>query len=260
MFRSSIVAQNPASMRRIVRTLAAALLALPSYGLVAYVLVPVSWKQYQRLRSPEDAAWVTHTIEGIPGDPLNVAVVGGRDEVVDALTAAGWIPADRITLSSGFRDAASLLFHRPYCSAPVSTHLLWNRPQDLAFEQIVDGSPRRRHHVRFWQATHPADPRDTVWIGAATYDTSVGFSSYTGELMHHIDSRVDEERDKLVEDLRGAGRLAGLEREAVRSAGGGRNGGGDEYVTDGRLARAILKPAAYSSTSVDLAGAVPISK
>lgn len=228
-------------MKRIVWPAAAALLLLPAYALFAYVVMPVSWRQYHRLAGTQAGPAVTQTWEGLAADPLNVALVGTGDGVVAAMEAAGWCRADRISLRSGFRDATSVLFHRPYASAPVSTHVLLGRPQDLAFEQIVDGSPRRRHHVRLWQATRPADPRETVWVGAATYDRSLGFSRYTGEVMHHIDPRVDAERDKLVADLRRASRLEGEDCGGLRKPGRDFNGGGDPYETDGRLCVAVLR-------------------
>ncbi len=229
-------------MRTITRTATACLLSLPAYALFAYVVMPASWRQYHRLAGSREPFGVTRTAEGIAADPLNVALVGTRGEVVEALRAAGWCPADRITIQSGLRDATSVLFHRPYASAPVSTHLLWGRPQDLAFEQIVGGSPRRRHHVRLWQATRPLDPRSTVWLGAATYDLRVGFSSYTGEIIHHIEPRVDAERDRLMQDLGGAGLLARMDCIAgLRAPGRDRNGSGDDYETDGRLCVAVLR-------------------
>ncbi len=228
-------------MKTIRRTAAACLLLLPAYVLFAYVVMPMSWRQYNRLAGPPALSGVTRTAEGIAADPLNVALIGTRTEVAEAMRAAGWYPADRITIRSGLRDAASVLFRRPYASAPVSTHLLWERPQDLAFEQIVGGSPRRRHHVRLWQANQPLDPRNTMWLGAATYDLRVGFSRYTGEIIHHIEPRVDDERDTLVEDLGGAGRLARVDCLAgLRAAGRDRNGSGDDYETDGRLCVAVL--------------------
>jgi hypothetical protein len=229
-------------VKRVFRTASAALLLLPAYGLMAYVVLPVSWRQYNRLTGPHATGAVTRTAEGIAADPLNVLLVGTSEDVDAAMRAAGWSPADRITLESGLRDATSLLFHRPYASAPVSTHLLWGRPQDLAFEQIVGGSPRRRHHIRLWRATRPTDPRDTVWLGAATYDRSLGFSRYTGEVMHHIDPRVDAERDKLLADLRGAQRLKGSDcGPGLREPGRDWNGAGDPYETDGRLCVAVLR-------------------
>ncbi len=215
----------------------AALLLLPAYASLAYVVVPLSWRGYHRIARAAPAPGCTRTAEGIPGDPLNVVFTGSRAEVVAAMTSAGWHAADRITLASGWRDAASVLLDRPYPSAPVSTHFLFGRPQDLAFERAEGRSPRRRHHVRLWQAG------ESAWIGAATFDRSVGVSRFTGEVMHHIDPDVDGERRTLFEDLRRAGRLARIEvRPAERGAVEGRNGGGDRYRTDGQLWTGVLAP------------------
>ena len=228
-------------MRRVIRTAAVGVLLLPAYALFAYVVMPVSWRQYHRLRGLPAAYRATRTAEGISADPLNVALVGTAQDVEVAMRAAGWCPADRISIRAGIRDAASVVFHRPYPSAPMSTHLLWGRPQDLAFEQIVDGSPRKRHHVRLWRVNRPADPHGTVWLGAASYDRSVGLSSYTGEVVHHIDRRVDEEREKLLTDLRRAGRVLRIDREERWiPRGPSRNGSGDVYETDGRICVAVL--------------------
>lgn len=228
-------------MKRTLRTLASVLLLFPAYGLFAYVVMPASWRQYHRLAGAPGTSGVTRTLEGIAADPLNVALVGSADEVGRAMRAAGWTPADRITIRSGWKDATSVLFHRPYASAPVSTHVLWGRPQDLAYEQIVGGSPRRRHHVRLWRANRPADPRDTLWLGAATYDARLGFSPYTGEVVHHIDTRVDGERDQLLSDLSRGGRLSGSGcGTGFGASARGVNGAGDAWETDGRLCVAVL--------------------
>jgi hypothetical protein len=229
----------PSVNRRLLRVLAAATLSLPAYGVLAYVVLPVSWKQYGRFGGRGPAVGVTRTYEGIPGDPLNVELVGTLPEVVAALRAAGWTPADPIGMRSGLRDVASILFDRPYPSAPVSTHFLYGRAQDLAFQRAVGRSPRRRHHVRLWAVGDPE--RATRWVGAATFDRTMGLSRFTGEVMHHIDPDVDAERETLLGDLRRAGRLSSREyRESPQGAMRGKNGGGDPYFTDGRIAVAEL--------------------
>ena len=222
------------------RVVAFAALLLPSYALLAYVLLPASWHSYQSRLTRRDLA-VSYTAEAIPADPLNVALVGTRAQVVAAMRAAGWLPADRITFRSGLRDAHSVLFDRPYPTAPVSTHFVDNRPQDLAFELQVGKSPRRRHHVRLW-CVEKTGRDEAFWIGAASYDLRVGLSHFTGEVMHHIDPDVDQERERLLSDLQRAGAIARISHLAkFRPAGTGRNGGGDRYVTDGGLGIAVLK-------------------
>jgi hypothetical protein len=124
----------------------------------------------------------------------------------------------------------------------MSTHYLWSRPQDLAFERIVGGSPRRRHHVRFWRAPGPPDSERSAWAGAATFDVGVGVSRFTGEVMHHIDPNVDSEREKLIGDLAAAGWLEDVRRiDGFTVPRRARNGGGDWYETDGALTLGILR-------------------
>ena len=241
--------------RLLLRSAAFALLLLPSYALLAYVLLPAAWRHpaSRVLRPPAER--VTFTREGIPSDPLNVALVGTRSQLIAALRAAGWALADPITFRSGLRDAHSVLFGRPYATAPMSTQYVWGRPQDLGFEKTVGGSPRRRHHVRFWLAAPSEDPAGALWIGAATYDLHVGVSHFTGEVMHHIDPDVDAERARLLDDLRRAGRLAAVERvENYRPAGRGQNGGGDEYHTDGAMLIGTLRVRLPDRPGSDRAG------
>lgn len=241
MSGSSTASGRPLSALRAVRRLALraaafVLLLLPSYALLAYVLLPAAWRRPAARLMVPPAVRVTFTAEGIPADPLNVGLVGSRADVVAAMRDAGWKLADPITFRSGLKDAHSILFDRPYDTAPVSTHFLWNRQQDLAFERMVGRSPRRRHHARFWRADFRSDPSQTLWIGAATYDRSIGVSYRTGEVMHHIDPDVDAERARLVADLGDASRLASVSRvEGYRPAGSGQNSAGDTYRTDGGL-------------------------
>jgi len=224
------------------RSVAAALALLPAYAAFAYMVVPAAWSRHQKKSGSADVPGLTYTAERLPADPLNVAFVGTREDLRDAMRAAGWYEADPITFRSGLRDAASVLFAQPYVSAPMSTHFLADRPQDVAFEQTVGGSPRRRHHVRFWRTGVSGPGEPALWIGAASYDQGIGFSHYTGEVMHHIAPRIDAEREKLFSDLARARRLECVERLAgYRPRGRGVNGGGDAYETDGAMLIGRLK-------------------
>jgi hypothetical protein len=184
---------------------------------------------------------ITHTHSGIPGDPLNVALVGTECQVVEALLQAGWHPADPIALRSCLRIAVSTVFHRPYPDAPVSDLYLWGRKQDLALEQPAGEDARRRHHVRLWMSGEfDADGRP-LWVGSATFDNRVEISHTTHLLTHHIAHKIDAERDKLIDDLLRAGRI---ERfcwiDHFQAKPDGHNGGGDPYQTDERLAVGVL--------------------
>jgi hypothetical protein len=213
-----------------------------AYLLVAYVGLPLWWRHHEeRHPAVADAPRITHTASGIPGDPLNVALVGTEEDIHRAMIAAKWYPADPITLKSAMRIAVGVVFDRSYADAPVSSLYLWGRKEDLAFEQPVGNDPKRRHHVRFWRSDKLDESERPLWMGAATFDTRVGLSHTTGEITHHIAPEVDLERDKVIEDIKQAGNLSamywidGFHKELE-----GKNGGGDPWRTDGRLAVGVL--------------------
>jgi hypothetical protein len=183
----------------------------------------------------DDVPRVTRTMAGIHGDPVNVAMIGTKEELVAAMLVAKWQPADPITFKSSVKLVQSVVLHRPDETAPVSNLYLWKRKENLAFEQEVGKDSRRRHHVRFWESTKQVDGRP-LWLGAATFDRKVGFSHTTGMITHHIDANIDADRDKLMKDLTAAGRLLSTEGiEGFQPKHNGRNGGGDPYHTDGTL-------------------------
>ncbi len=218
------------------------ILGLAMYLLVAYVVLPLAWRRYEK-RHPAlaNAPRVTHTATGIPGDPLNVALVASEEDLHRALLAAGWYPADPVTLESSLRIAADTVLRREYADAPVSSLYLWDRKQDFAFEQPVGNDPRRRHHVRFWKSAEMDEAGRPAWFGAATFDERVGLSHTTGEITHHIAADIDAERDNVMATLRTAGWLAqfywidGFQPKLT-----GKNGGGDPYHTDGRLGVGVI--------------------
>ncbi len=211
------------------------------YFVAAYLMMPSAWKR-DVARHPQlfNAPRITHTINGIPGDPVNLALIGSEDDVIRGLTAAKWFPADPVTLRSSLRIAVDSVLRRPDDDAPVSALELFGRKQDLAFEQPVGDSPRQRHHVRFWRWNQLEDWRE-VWFGAATYDERVGLSHTTGQITHHIGPDVDAERDRILSELKEVGHALGISWMAgFHTQLEGKNGGGDPWHTDGRLGVAVL--------------------
>jgi len=227
---------------RLLVTVIAGFLAV--YLAVAYVLVPALWGRYGRRHpSLEDIPGITYTGSGIPGDPLNVALIGTKPQVVKIMLAAKWHPADPLSLRSCREIAVATVFDKSYVDAPVSNLYLFGRKQDLAFEQPVGHDPKKRNHVRFWETPKKDPDGRPVWIGSATYDDRVGFSHTTGQITHHIDSNVDAERDHLFHDLEQTKDLSEVydvpDFHKVRE---GRNGGGDPWHTDGKLYVGVIVP------------------
>lgn len=179
---------------------------------------------------------VTRTAQGIPGDPINVGLIGDRDDIVCAMHTAGWSPAAAISLRSSIGIAGSVIFRRPYRSAPVSNLFYLGRREDLAFEKQVGSSADQRHHVRLWKVLERGSEDRPVWLGDATFDRGVGISHYTGAITHHIAPDIDAERGQFAADLESAGMVtAKYQVTGVGPTLAGRNGGGDPYYTDGEV-------------------------
>lgn len=232
---------SPLPRRDHVRLVGVTLSLLAAYGIFAYVVTPLIWRVDMR-RHPNllNEPRVTHTGTGIPGDPLNISLVGSKADLIRALTSAGWSPADPITFRSSVRIAVDTVFRRPDDDAPVSNLYLFGRKQDLAFEKAVNGSPQQRHHVRLW-LTKKQDENRPLWIGAASYDMGVELGRTTGQVTHHIAPEIDMERDFLISDLQKGGAVESLRWENdFHEVRAGRNGGGDPWRTDGRLGVVVL--------------------
>lgn len=221
--------KSPKGRKTILRWAAAILVV---WFVLAYLAIPDALKRHSRRHPAIDhAPRLTTTPAGVPGDPLNLFIVGPEEKLVTAMLKAGWYPADPVTLKSSIRIAVDSVIRRPYDEAPVSTLLLFGKMQDLAFEKPEGGNPRERHHVRFWK--DPANS-ETAWWGAATFDRSVGFSHTTGEITHHIAADVDKERALVLAALKSGGFRAISEQEGFQKTSG-KNGGGDPWKSDGAL-------------------------
>lgn len=85
-------------------------------------------------------------------------------QVTRAFAAAGWDPADKITLLSSVEIGLSVVLNRPDLDAAVSALLFEGRNQDLAFEKPMGTSADERHHVRFWMVETPGDDGVPFWL------------------------------------------------------------------------------------------------
>src|SRR5579864_2172276 len=90
-----------------------------SYGILAYIVLPLVWRHYEHQKGLAGLPMVTRTAQGIPGDAINVGLVGSKEDVLCAMHAATWYPADPITLRSSLAIIGSVVLDRPYRDAPV---------------------------------------------------------------------------------------------------------------------------------------------
>ena len=227
-----------------------------TYGIAAYVILPntvrMSLKILQRKRVPR----YTITGDGLPGDPVNLVLVGTLDQLRAAFANCGWSVADKLGFASSLRMVRSFVLNEPYPTAPFSTLYLFGRGQDVGFQKAIGDSPRKRHHVRFWALSlehapaalgtadfwfntdRPPLDASVLWVGAGTKDTGFSLTRLTFQITHATDPDTNVERDYIMEELRKSGVIGDVNlyqaRQSLPVARVNR------YVTDGEVAVASL--------------------
>ena len=84
------------------RKLPTVLALIITYGIAAYIILPravrMGLKILQRKRVPR----FTITGDGLPGDPINLVLMGTIQQLRAAFAIAGWSEADRLGMASSW--------------------------------------------------------------------------------------------------------------------------------------------------------------
>jgi LssY C-terminus len=229
-----------------------------TYGLAAYVILPravrIGLKILHRNRVPS----FTTTTDGLPGDPVNIALIGTLQQLRTAFRTLGWSQADPLGLASSWGMVRAFVLNSPYPTAPFSTLYLFGRGHDIGFQKAISNSPRKRHHIRFWaldlahakdtwgastfwlNADRPPDDERVLWVGAGTRDTGLSFTRLTFQVTHATDADTNAERNFIIDELQQTGLV-----EAVKVYQAGQHLPGEHinhYTTDGKVILASLAP------------------
>jgi len=226
-----------------------------TYAIGAYVILPYAVRMGLKFSQLRYVPSFTVAADGLPADPVNLALYGTKEQLRAAFTAIGWVEAEKLTLSSSWRMVKAFVLNRPYPTAPFSTLFLFGRGQDIGFQKAIGDSPRRRHHVRFWarsigQAQDfdlasfwlntdiPPEGASVPWVGAATKDTGFGLTKLTFQITHATDADTNVERDYVIGELRGASVIGPIAWENTGDRIDGEHV--NRYITDGDVAIAAL--------------------
>ncbi|MDQ3158634.1 MAG: LssY C-terminal domain-containing protein [bacterium] len=215
----------------------------------AYIVLPRVHRLLSKFYVPDHFIARSRTSDGLLSDPVNMALIGDKRQLVAAMIKAGFDVADEINPRTLWKSIKAYLLRRSYPNAPVSDAFLFGNKQVITFQKEVDGNPHQRHHVRFWRT-----PRSWYlpggfkvdWLGAATYDRAGGASFTTAQFTHLIDSDVDKERDYMIEELNQAKTINKIQKIEHFSPGyTARNGFGHHYQTDGSMVIAQIRDSAH---------------
>ncbi len=171
----------------------------------------------------------------IAADFVNVAFIGNAEQMQSAFEHAGWQTADPINRHSIFQNIYAVLKNSSYSHAPMRPFLLDGQVPDMNWEKSLN-TYAQRDHMRVWEEPG-TDGTGPVYVGTATHDKSAGISFRRRQFVHHIDLNIDDERSKIIRDLRAAGCVRGVylvPRSDI--APSGVNSIGDPITTDSDIA------------------------
>lgn len=225
---------------------------LLTYYLSAYVVLPRLFRIILLIIRKGRIPRFTTALDGLYVDPVNIILTGTREQLEESFKKIGWEKADKLNLKSAQKMVRKFLTNKSYPKAPFSSLYLFGRRQDIGFQQSINNSPRKRHHVRFWaiNTNKEIDPVDLkfwtkkqrikkdknfIWIGAASEDVGFAFARLTYQLSHKIDPEVDKERNYILNLLKHS-KLVG--KITYYKSGKFKVG---KYVSDGKIAVGKLK-------------------
>ncbi len=134
------------------------------------------------------------------GDPLNIVLVGEFQDVMYALTRAGWSFTHKISLATIKRLVGAALNEEGYAVAPISSLYTFGRKQDIALQR-ARRDIAQRNHMRLWLAPFKHEGR-SVWVGQVSRDIGVKLTTHSPSLTTHvIDPEIDLTREYFLHSL-----------------------------------------------------------
>ncbi len=134
-----------------------------------------------------------------PSDLTNLVFIGSPSALKRAFEAAGWVQTDRLNTISGFLTVRSIAENQAYQSAPMSVLLLDEQRPYFEFSKSLN-TFAKRHHTRIWLRSERWDGKQ-VLTASSTEDIGIQLSRRNRTFIHVIDTNIDNERKKIVDDL-----------------------------------------------------------
>jgi hypothetical protein len=182
----------------------------------------------------------TYTRQHKVADVINLALLGTREQVETAFHRANWVGSDHLSKRAFFSQFYALLNDSSYARAPMMPMLVDERLPDMTFQKSLN-SYSKRDHLRVWQSEETLEG-SPVWVAAATHDVGATLSVRHQRFVHHIEADIDEERSKVIRDLRLAGCVEAVYLARRPDVPRHTSNATDEAVnTDGELAVVRLK-------------------
>lgn len=190
-------------------------------------------------------------VTNVKSDMTNLVFLGTPAALQRAFKAAGWVQADQLNTITGFLTLRSIAESQSYQNAPMSILLLDEQRPYFEFSKSLN-TFSKRHHTRVW--LRPETWQGTpVLTASSTQDIGIALSRRKRTFIHVIDTNIDNERTKIVNDLIFTGCVSAAElfpRPWITP--GASNATGEALHTDRRVAVLELNDCLHPRDPIDL--------
>lgn len=170
-----------------------------------------------------------------PSDLVNVLFIGSRKQLSAAFAAAGWVEPQAPSMRGRLAQIRAAAESRGYRGAEMSSLWVNKMAPDMSWQKGFNDLSKR-HHIRLWKQPESWHGQE-LWVGAATRDVDYAYFRPGQTLTHRVQKEIDQERDKIVNDLDFTTCVASVDRlERSTVPRDTHNSTGDPMTTDARLA------------------------
>jgi len=183
----------------------------------------------------ENIPKISESITGAPAEPINIIIVSDKETLHRAFIESGWFLLDQLNLKTGFKIIKSVAQKKPYPQTP-GLPVFWDtKPNTIGYGQPTeDNLASSRHHIHLWETSYITEKGNIVWVGTAHFDEEIKRKFNIILPIHTTQILVDEEREKIKEDLENSGFLKSFEKIDLIGLTYGAKKSGNKFLSDGQ--------------------------
>jgi membrane-associated phospholipid phosphatase len=185
---------------------------------------------------------ISETITGAPAEPINMIIVANQETLNKAFIDSGWSLLDKISIKTSFKIIKTINKKESYPKTP-GLPVFWNtRSNDTGFGQpTLENLASSRHHIHLWETSFITPDNQSIWVGTAHFDQEIKTKWKIILPIHTTALLVDEEREKIKDELEKNNFLKSFEKIDLTGLLYGTKKSGNSFLTDGQAYILYLK-------------------
>lgn len=178
---------------------------------------------------------ISETLTAAPAEPINIIVVGSKENLDKAFTGSGWYILDPISLKTSLKIITAVIKKQSYPQTP-GLPVFWDtRTNDFAYgKPTPENLASTRHHIHFWETPYITPDGQPIWVGTAHFDEKIKKKGLFVLPIHTTELIVDNEREDVKNDLEKNHFLKSFEKVNLTGLLYGTKTSGNSFLTDGQ--------------------------